>query len=386
MAIQGKVMDDKGADQKKLMLILSRISDPRRRKVRHPLINILFIGFCSMVGGCDDFVSMAAFGEAHRKWFEKYLDLSQGIPSHDRFNAVFSSIRPEEFERCLVEWIRLVHEITDGQIIAIDGKTLRGSFDKATGKNALHMVGAWATGNRLALGQVVTDEKSNEITAIPKLLEMLEIKGCLVTIDAMGCQVEIAEKIIARGGNFLLQVKGNQPTLQQDIHDQFVRMLTPTENGKLEKIDKLETSEKGHGREEKREYWVAKVPKEFPQRKRWKGLKAIGVVRSETIREGKKTEQLKFYIMSRCLPVKKFANGARSHWGIENHLHWQLDVSFGEDACRVRKGNADANLAHLRRIALSKLKNEKTAKMGVKNKRLMAGWDPGYILKVLFAK
>lgn len=339
-----------------------------------------------MVAGCDDFVSMAMFGESHRKWFEKYLDLSKGIPSHDRFNALFSAIKPEEFERCLVEWIHLIHEFTEGQVVAIDGKTLRRSFDKATGKKAIHMVSAWATENRIALGQVVTDEKSNEITAIPQLLEILEIKGCLVTIDAMGCQVEIANKILEKGANYLLHVKANQPALQEAIHDHFVKLMEATPEKTTPKVSRLETTEKGHGREEKRLYQMTKVPPKNPIFSRWPHLKGIGLVRSETVRDGKTTEHVKFYIMNRVLPIKKYANAVRAHWGIENCLHWQLDVSFGEDACRVRKGNADINLGHLRRIAVSKLKNEKTVKAGVKNKRLAAGWNPDYILKVLFAK
>lgn len=382
----GEIMEGSRSNEKQLMQILMRITDPRRRKVQHPLINILFIGFCAMVAGCDDFVSMAMFGESHRKWFEKYLDLSKGIPSHDRFNALFSAIKPEEFERCLVEWIQIIHEFTEGQVVAIDGKTLRRSFDKATGKKAIHMVSAWATENRIALGQVVTDEKSNEIEAIPRLLEILEIKGCLVTIDAMGCQVEIADKILDKGANYLLHVKGNQPALQKAIHDHFVKVLEPMPEKAMPKVLIQETTEKGHGREEKRQFLMTKVPPKDPVFLRWPHLKGIGLVRSETVRDGKTTEQVKYYIMSRVLPIKKYANAVRTHWGIENRLHWQLDVSFGEDACRVRKGNADINLAHLRRIAVSKLKNEKTVKAGVKNKRLAAGWNPDYILKVLFAK
>lgn len=352
------------------MRILIRITDPRRRKVQHPLINILLIGFCAMVAGCDDFVSMAMFGESHRKWFEKYLDLSKGIPSHDRFHALYSAIKPEEFERALVKWIQILHEITEEQVVALEGKTLRRSFDKATGKKAIHMVSAWATENRIALGQVVTDEKSNEIEAIPRLLEILEIKGCLVTIDAMGCQVEISDKILEKGADLLLHVKGNQAVLQKAIHDIFVNFFEPSPEKARQKVFIQETIEKGYGREENRQLLMTKAPSKNPVFMRWAHLKGMGLVRSETVRDGKTTEQVKYYIMGRVLPIKKFANAVRAQWGIENRLHWQLDVSFGEDACRVRKANADINLAHLRRIDISKLKNEKTVKAGVKTKGL----------------
>jgi len=369
-------------DPKNLLNQLAKISDPRRRRVKHPLVNILMIALCAMVAGCDDFVSMAMFGKAHREWFKKYLNLSGGIPSHDRINAVISAIAPEEFERCLVEWITAVQEITKGQVIAIDGKTLRRSFDKATGKKAIHMVGAWATANKISLGQVVTDEKSNEITAIPKLLKMLELEGFLVTIDAMGCQTEIAEQIVDKGGDYVLNVKGNQSALQNEICNYFIKAKENPDSGI--RIDQFEKSETGHGREENRAYFVTDIPLDFNQASRWKNLKAIGIVKTNMIRDGKKTEEIRFYIMSRSLSVHQFADAVRSHWDIENQLHWQLDVSYGEDACRVRKKNGDINLAHLRRITLAKLKNEKTEKVGIKNKRLLAGWDPGYGFKVLF--
>lgn len=369
-------------DPKNLLNQLAKISDPRRRRVKHPLVNILMIALCAMVAGCDDFVSMAMFGKAHREWFKKYLNLSGGIPSHDRINAVISAIAPEEFERCLVEWITAVQEITKGQVIAIDGKTLRRSFDKATGKKAIHMVGAWATANKISLGQVVTDEKSNEITAIPKLLKMLELEGFLVTIDAMGCQTEIAEQIVDKGGDYVLNVKGNQSALQNEICNYFIKAKENADSGI--RIDQFEKSETGHGREENRAYFVTDIPLDFNQASRWKNLKAIGIVKTNTIRDGKKTEEIRFYIMSRSLSVHQFADAVRSYWEIENQLHWQLDVSYGEDACRVRKKNGDINLAHLRRITLAKLKNEKTEKVGIKNKRLLAGWNPGYSFKVLF--
>ncbi len=231
------------------------LTDPRRRKVTHPLINIVTIALCAVIAGADDFVTIAAWGRQKRAWLARFLDLTNGIPSHDRFNAVFKAIRPEEFERCLLGWITSLHEVTAGQVVAIDGKTLRQSFDRTTAKSAIPMVSAWATTNHISLGQVVVDQKSNEITAIPKLLELLDVSGCLVTIDAMGCQTEIAEKIVEGKADYVLAVKGNQPTLHEGIvaffldhmDDDFARV----------KVSRHETIEHGHGRDEHRTYYMS---------------------------------------------------------------------------------------------------------------------------------
>ncbi len=357
------------------------LTDPRRKSVTYPLVNIVTIALCAIICGADDFVSIARFGRTKREWFAKFLDLSTGIPSHDRFNAILAAIKPAEFERCLVSWTTAMHEITGGQVIAIDGKTLRRSFDAATGKAALHMVSAWATLNNLSLGQAATDAKSNEITAIPKLLEILDVSGALVTIDAAGCQTAIAQKILDGGGDYVLAVKGNQPKLHEGLIDFFVAAL---ENGyEGVKVRSYQTEEEEHGRKEFRSYDICQVPDDLPDRERWPGLKAIGVVVSSTIRDGKDCVQMRYYILSKRLSARSFAKAVRGHWGIENSLHWQLDVSFREDECRVRKGHADENFAVLRRAALSMLKNESTAKMGVKNKRLAAGWDDAYLEQVL---
>ena len=304
------------------------------------------------------------------------------IPSHDRFNAILAAIRPDEFAKCLTSWITALHEITDGQIVSIDGKTLCGSFDKATGKAAIHMVGAWAAANCVTLGQVVADAKSNEITAIPKLLEMLEISGALVTIDAAGCQVEIARGIVERGADYCLAAKGNQPTLLAGIEDFFEDHLN--DDFARTRVRRHHTAEKGHGRVEQRTYYVCPVPEDLPDRARWPHLKAIGIAASQVTRGGKVCEEVRYYILSRYVSGKRFAEAVRGHWGIENRLHWQLDVTFREDDCRVRKGHADANLAHVRRTALSLLQNERTAQVGVKNKRLSAAWDDDYLAKVVF--
>jgi predicted transposase YbfD/YdcC len=356
------------------------LTDPRRREVTHPLINIVTIAVCAVLCGADDFVAIAEYGEKKKDWLAKFLDLSAGIPSHDRFNAVLGALKPAEFEKCLLSWVTALHEITEGQLVAIDGKTLRRSFDAASGKAAIHMVSAWATANHLSLGQVVVDDKSNEITAIPKLLEILELSGCLVTIDAMGCQSDIAEQIVAGGADYVLAVKGNQPTLHEGIVQFFLDHLE--DDFARVKVSRYQTEEHGHGREETRTYYVCSVPADLPDRWRWKKLTAIGIAINHTLRDGKQTSEVRHYILSRKLTAKKFADAVRGHWSIENRLHWQLDVTFGEDQSRIRKGHADANFSILRRTALSLLKNNR-AKIGIKNKRLAAGWDNDYLAQVL---
>jgi predicted transposase YbfD/YdcC len=362
----------------------AELTDPRRREVTYPLINVVSIAVCAVICGADDFVAIAKFGETKREWLAGFLDLKDGIPSHDRFNAILAAIKPAEFEKCLLSWITTLHEITDGQVIAIDGKTLRRSFDAASSKAAIHMVSAWATENHISLGQVVVDAKSNEITAIPKLLELLELSGAMVTIDAMGCQTEIARKIVDANADYCLAVKGNQPTLHQGLVDFFDDHLD--DDFARTPVRRYQTAEKGHGREEIRYYFICPVPKDLPDRSRWAHLKAIGIAISNTRRDGKDCNEVRYYILSKYVAACRFAEAGRSHWGIENHLHWQLDVTFQEDQCRIRQGHADANFSILRRTALSLLKNEPTLKVGIKNKRLTAGWDDSYLKKVLLGE
>lgn len=362
----------------------AEVSDPRRREGTYPLINFLVIAVCAVICGADDFVAIAEFGRAKKKFLEMFLDLSAGIPSHDRFNAIFRALRPAEFEKCLLSWITELHEVTDGQVVAIDGKTLRRSFDSGSSKAAIHMVSAWATANHISLGQVVVDAKSNEITAIPKLLEMLELSGALVTIDAMGCQTEIARAIVEANADYVLAVKGNQPTL----HEGLLRFFTDHRHDDFARVNvrRHETYDYGHGRDEMRFYYVCPAPKDLPGRERWKKLRAIGLAVNNTIRDGKECIECRYYILSRFTSGRRFAEAVRSHWAIENRLHWQLDVAFQEDQCRVRKGHADANFSSLRRTALSLLKNNNTKKVGVKNKRLLAALDEGYLTEVLIGK
>jgi predicted transposase YbfD/YdcC len=357
------------------------VTDPRRREGTYPLLNILFIAVCAVICGADDFVAIAEFGRSKRKFLEKFLDLSAGIPSHDRFNAIFRALKPTEFETCLLNWIVALHEVTDGQVVAIDGKTLRRSFDTASGKAAIHMVSAWATANHISLGQIVVDEKSNEITAIPKLLEMLELSGALVTIDAMGCQREIAEQIVASGADYVLAVKENQPTLHKELvfffadhrADDFARV----------NVRRQETYEHAHGRDEMRFYYLCPAPDDLQSQERWHKLRAIGMTVNNTVRNGKECIEARYYILSRLVSGKRFAEAVRTHWAIENRLHWQLDVTFQEDQSRIRKGHADANFSSLRRTALSLLKNNHTKKVGVKNKRLAAALNDDYLTEVL---
>jgi predicted transposase YbfD/YdcC len=358
------------------------LTDPRRGKVTYPLINILTIALCATIAGADDFVAIADWARQKRDWLGQFLDLSSGIPSHDRFNAIFRALKPEPFERCLVSWITALHEVSSGQLVAIDGKSLRQSFDTAGAKSALHMVSAWATASKISLGQVAVAEKSNEITAIPKLLDLLEVAGAVVTIDAMGCQAEIAEKILERKADYVLAVKGNQPTLHEGVVDFFLDQME--DDFARVKVSRHETKEKGHGRTEHRTYYVCDVPDDLPDASRWAGLKRIGVAISDTVRSGKPCDDVRYYILSRRMSARSFGAAVRGHWGIENSLHWQLDMSFGEDRSRVRKDHADANMAALRRLALGLLKNEATKKVGIKNKRLVAAWNIDYLRQVLF--
>ena len=356
------------------------LTDPRRREPKYPLMDMVIMALCAVISGADDFVAIATFARDKREWLSRFLDLSNGIPSHDRFNAVIGALRPAEFEKCLLSWITSLHGITDGQVIAIDGKTLRRSYDKASSKAAIHMVSAWATVNHISLGQVVTDAKSNEITAIPKLLELIDIKGTLVTIDAMGCQTEIAKKIVECKADYCLAVKGNQPTLHAGLVEFFSPLFdSDFSDAKVRRHVEHETT---HGREVTRMSFICPVPDDLPDRDRWKKLRAIGAVVSISRRGGKEHTEIRYYILSRYISGARFGKAVRSHWGVENNLHWQLDVTFGEDQKRLRKNHAAANFSILSRTALSLLKNGPNAKAGIKNRRLIAGWNDTYRMQV----
>ena len=358
------------------------LKDPRvQRTLYHPLINILFIAVCGVLSGANSFAAIHEFGVDRRSWLTRFLDLTNGIPCEDTFRRVLARLDPAAFEKALLAWMQAVQEITESRWIAIDGKTLRGSYNRRDCKAAIPMVSAWATENRLSLGQVVVDEKSNEITAIPALLEVLELSGAIVTIDAMGCQKEIAAKIRERGGDYVLAVKPNQPTLCEQVREAIDEGLEQD----AEQIDEHCTDEKGHGRQEVRTYAVFPAPEGVDPEGLWQDLSAVGVTFSErTDSRGRTSLEGRYYILSRRLSAKEFADAVRGHWSIENHLHWQLDVSFREDESRVRTGHAAANLSVIRRFALGLLKRETECRRGIETKRLKCALSEEYREKVLF--
>jgi predicted transposase YbfD/YdcC len=364
----------------------SVVRDPRREHQRfHNLWDIIAITICAVLAGADCWPEVAAYGRCKQDWLESFLELPDGIPSHDTFARVFALLDPLSFQEGFQNWVQALVEATDGRVVAIDGKTLRHSFDNAKGKGALHLVGAWAAQNNVLLGQQAVDGKSNEITAIPKLLEILDVSGAIVTIDAMGCQKEIAAKIIDKDGDYVLALKGNQENLHNDVAKLFHEGL---ENDfESLKHQTHRTTNQGHGRIETRLYYVVEVPKELAERyEEWKGLKTFGMVICERqVGDATPTVEKRYYISSIDAKVKTFARAVRGHWGIENNLHWVLDVSFHEDASRLRTGHGPENLALVRRLAASLLQKETTAKQGVAGKRKKAGWDDDYLLRVLGA-
>lgn len=358
------------------------LTDPRIKRTQvHKLLDIVTIALCAVICGANAWTDVERFGLAKQDWFAKFLELPGGIPSHDTFGRVFALLDTAEFDACLRSWLRSLHKSMKDQTIAIDGKTLRRSFDKATGKAALHSVSAWAVGLRLSLGQVAVDDKSNEITAVPKLLELLEIVGAVVTLDAMHCQTETAAAIQAKQADYVLNVKANQPKLLERLQQVFEQHVNQDFEAPGLRVHK--TTERGHGREERREYYVAPAPAELIEAGQWAGLQSVMMVYRHREAAGKETDEVHYYISSLPPKVKRLAKAVREHWGIENSLHWVLDVVFTEDDSRIRKGNGTEITAMLRRLALSILEQDTSLKSSLRGKRLQAGWNNNVLAKIL---
>ena len=366
--------------QKTLINHLSVIRDFRQPgKVKHELIDVLFLAITAVISGCEGWEEIEDFGNEKLDWLRQYLPFEEGIPSDDTISRIFQIIEPKEFQKSFAKWMKSCCEMTHGDVIAIDGKTLKGSFKKKNKTDSIHMVSAFASANSVVLGQVKTSEKSNEITAIPKLLDLLDIRGCLVTIDAMGCQTKIAKKIVDKGGNYLLPVKGNQERLQNALNDIFsIKRLEAKET------ETYTTSEKGHGREETRHCMVANADEIGDLAFEWNSLKTLGYVVSFRAEKGEpSTVMMKFYISSAELDAKSLLTAAREHWSVENNLHWQLDVSMNEDACRIRQNNSTENLAAVRHVALNLLKTDGSFKAGIKRKHKQANRRDSYREKIV---
>jgi predicted transposase YbfD/YdcC len=365
-----------------LLSHFSIIEDPRiDRGKAHSLTDILLIAICAMLCGGDSFVDFEEFGEAKEDFLETFLDLPHGIPSHDTFRRVFALLDPDQFAECFRNWTESLRRTISAEIVAIDGKTLRRSHDRANGKGPIHMVSAWARENGLVLGQIKVDDKSNEITAIPELIRALKLKGCIVTIDAMGCQTKIAAEITNAKADYVFGLKGNQSTLHDEVKTFFEECLAG--NFSEAPHDYLETKERAHGRVETRRCWISDDIEWLTHHDQWKNICSVGMVESIREIQGKVSTERRFFIASIAADAMVFAHAVRGHWAIENTLHWSLDVSFAEDQCRARYGYAAQNFAVLRHMAINILKGETTKKRGIKGKQKNASWDHSYLLTLL---
>lgn len=366
-----------------LLRFFEDLEDPRMDRTKlHTLSDILVITICAVICGADEWTEIELFGKSKRKWFKTFLALPNGIPSHDTFGRVFSRLDPKQLEQCFQRWMAAMAECTGGQLIAIDGKTIRRSFDKADNKAAIHMVSAWSETNRLTLGQVATDEKSNEIKAIPQLLRLLDITDSVVTIDAMGCQKAIAKQIIKQKGHYVLQVKKNHAGLHDVIEEMFDELTGAGVPGAHYAFH--EDVDKGHGRIETRRIWTTDWTDWYADRKKWAKLGSFVCV--ESIREigDQRSTERRYYISDLDgRDPQTMLRYVRGHWGIENKLHWSLDVTFREDNLRHRVGHSAENLSRIRRLVLNLLRQDKSVKVGAKGKRFKASLDHDYLLKIL---
>jgi predicted transposase YbfD/YdcC len=363
------------------------LPDPRvERTRRHELLDIISIALCAVICGAESWVEVETFGRAKERWLRTFLALPNGIPSHDTFGRVFAALDPEQFERCFLAWVVAGTEPVAGEVVAIDGKCVRRSADAGTGRGPLLVLNAWATARGVALGQVAVPETGNEITALPTLLKALALEGCTVTLDAIGCQTEVARTIRTQGADYVLAVKANQPWLAEDLTDFFAEAQTLAFADVAHSTNR--TVDSGHGRLEVRQVWATDDPDALwyvDPTQRWPDLRSIALVEAERRVGEAISRQQRYYISSLPGDARRLGTAIRRHWGIENELHWVLDVAFGEDQCRVRSGHAAQNFALRRRCALNLLRRESTARVGIKAKRLKAGWSDDYLAAVLRA-
>lgn len=357
---------------------LECIDDPRHHNIRHLLYDMLMISLCAIISGAEAWTQVAEYGRSKTDWFKKFLKLPNGIPSHDTFGRLFASLEPKQFQEFFANWVQDISNCLKDKTVCIDGKTLCGSHDKINGKPSIHMVSAWASQIGLVLGQLKTDCKSNEITAIPELIKTLALEGAVITIDAMGCQKKITHTIIDKKADYIIQVKDNQKNLHKDIALFFKNL----KNGSF---DSFETIDGDHGRIETRSYYTTSDIDWLEGKHLWAGIKSIAMVVRQREIDGSVSKEKSFFISSLQSNAQLVAQSIRNHWSIENGLHWCLDVAFNEDACRIRKDHAPENLATLRHMAINLLKQETSLKAGIQSKRLKAAWDHQYLMKILGA-
>jgi predicted transposase YbfD/YdcC len=358
------------------------IDDPRMDRTKfHVLQDILVITICAIICGAEGPTAIEEYARDKQDWLKMFLTLPNDIPSHDTIGRVIALLDPRQFQSCFLRWIQEICHLLPGEVVAIDGKTLRHSFDTELDQSPIHIVSAWATSNRMVLGQIKVNDKSNEITAIPELIDALDLTNCIVSIDAMGCQKQIATHIRAKDADYALALKKNQERLFTDVHTLFERSLSALPMQPC--LDYYETINQAHGRREIRRYWTTDAISGLSTKDQWPGLQSVGMVETDRTLAGETTRERRFYILSFPSNARTFGHAVRSHWGIENSVHWVLDVTFREDDSRIRMGHGPENFAVLRHIALNLLHDERSFKGSIKTKRLKCGWNDEYLAKVL---